>query len=87
VTPDRSLQLRDALAAGDLPRAEALVDRLRPFERLRARSADANNVAVVKAGLDAIGLAGGGLRPPLSALGPSDLAELMDILREMEVLP
>jgi 4-hydroxy-tetrahydrodipicolinate synthase len=87
VAPDRSLAIRDAIATDDLDRAEALVERLRPFERLRARHADANNVAVVKAALDAIGLTGGGLRPPLSALDAGDRDELMDILREMEVLP
>ena len=86
VAPERSLEILDALRAGDPSRAEALVDRVRPFEALRARHADANNVAVVKAALDLVGLAGGGLRPPLSELDPSDRAELVEVLRTMELL-
>jgi 4-hydroxy-tetrahydrodipicolinate synthase len=86
VAPERSLELLDALVANDLPRAEALAQRVRPIEELRAGRGDANNVAVIKAAMDLIGLAGGGLRPPLSALEGDDHAVLVGILRAMEVL-
>ena len=37
--------------------------------------------------MDLVGLAGGGLRPPLSALEPGDHAELIRILDELELPP
>lgn len=86
VAPERSLEVLAALKAGDLARAESLVDRLRPIEELRAGRGDANNVAVIKAAMDLVGLAGGGLRPPLSALEPGDHAELVRILNALELL-
>jgi 4-hydroxy-tetrahydrodipicolinate synthase len=86
LAPERSLEVLAALKAGDLAQAEALVDRLRPIEALRARRGDANNVAVIKAAMDLVGLAGGGLRPPLSALEPADHAELIRILDQLELL-
>jgi 4-hydroxy-tetrahydrodipicolinate synthase len=87
LAPERSLEVLAALKAGDLAQADALVDRLRPIEALRARGGDANNVAVIKAAMDLVGLAGGGLRPPLSALEPSDQAELIRILEELGLTP
>jgi 4-hydroxy-tetrahydrodipicolinate synthase len=86
LAPERSLEVLAALKADDLAQAEALVDRLRPIEALRARRGDANNVAVIKAAMDLVGLAGGGLRPPLSALEPDDHAELIQILDQLELL-
>jgi 4-hydroxy-tetrahydrodipicolinate synthase len=86
LAPERSLEVLAALKADDVPRAEALVDRLRPIEALRAANGDANNVAVIKAAMDLIGLTGGPLRPPLSGLEPDDHAELIRILKELELL-
>jgi 4-hydroxy-tetrahydrodipicolinate synthase len=80
VAPERSLEVLAALKAGDLSQAALLVDRLRPIEALRAGRGDANNIAVIKAAMDLVGLAGGGLRPPLSALEPGDQAELVRIV-------
>jgi 4-hydroxy-tetrahydrodipicolinate synthase len=87
VAPERSLEVLAALQAGDLARAEALVDRLRPIERLRADDGDANNVAAIKAAMDLVGLVGGGLRPPLSELATDDRAELVRTLERMGLLP
>jgi len=86
LAPERSLEVLAALKAGDLAQAEAVVDRLRPIEALRARRGDANNVAVIKAAMDLVGLAGGGLRPPLSTLEPADHAVLIGILDQLELL-
>lgn len=85
VVPERSLDVLAALKADDVAAAEALVDRLRPMEQLRAGHGDANNVAAIKAAMDLIGLAGGGLRPPLSELDPRDHAELVRILQDLEL--
>lgn len=87
LAPERSLEVLAALKAGDLAQADALVDRLRPIEALRARRGDANNVAVIKAAMDLVGLAGGGLRPPLSGLEPSDHTDLIRILEELGLTP
>jgi 4-hydroxy-tetrahydrodipicolinate synthase len=87
VAPRRSLDLLAALQSGDLAEAERLVDGLRAFETLRAARDDGANVAIIKAALDRIGLAGGGLRPPLSGLEPGEHERLVRTLREMEVVP
>ncbi len=82
VAPALSLGLQAALRAGDRAEALRLWHQALPFEQLRARHGDANNVAVVKAALDLVGLAGGPPRPPLSALSGEDTAELERILAE-----
>jgi len=61
VAPERSLAILHALKAGDTSRVEGLVDGLRPIEEFRAARGDANNVAAIKAAMDLVGLAGGGL--------------------------
>jgi 4-hydroxy-tetrahydrodipicolinate synthase len=85
VAPRLSLELHAALQAGDEDAALAIVERLRPFEALRASRADAANVAAVKAALDLVGLAGGPSRPPLGGLESDEQARLVQILRDMEV--
>lgn len=87
VVPQRSLEVLAALQGNDMARAASLVDRLRPIEALRAARGDANNVAVIKAAMDIVGLIGGRLRPPLSELEPADHAELTRILQESELHP
>ncbi|MFL5754898.1 MAG: dihydrodipicolinate synthase family protein, partial [Chloroflexota bacterium] len=86
VLPERSLAVFDALRAGDVARASALVDELRPIEDLRAAHDGANNVAAIKAAMDRVGLVGGDLRPPLSSLDADDATRLAEVLRAMEVL-
>ncbi|MFB6073428.1 MAG: dihydrodipicolinate synthase family protein [Haloarculaceae archaeon] len=84
VLPDATLALRDALADGEWARARRIRDLLRPLEDLRAESgpdgdlAAANNVPVVKEGLDYVGAAGGPVRPPLVGLAPADRERLED---------
>ncbi len=66
--PRISHALQDALVAGDASGAARLRDRCAPFENLRARHDGAFNVAAVKTAMDAVGLAGGSVRPPLRDL-------------------
>jgi 4-hydroxy-tetrahydrodipicolinate synthase len=86
VAPQRALALRDSLRAGDTDLTGRIWRELVPFEELRDRHDRANDVAVVKAALDRIGLAGGPVRPPLSSLSPEDAAELDTILTSWGLL-
>jgi 4-hydroxy-tetrahydrodipicolinate synthase len=85
--PELSLGVFDDLKAGRLEAAGQSVERVRPIENLRAARDGANNVAVIKAAMDLLGLAGGKLRPPLSALGGGDRANLERILHDAGLLP
>ena len=78
--PQHSLALLDALRDGDTGRASEIAAALKPIEDLRARHSDANNVAVIKAALDVLGLAGGRSRPPLGDLRAEDRLELEVIM-------
>ncbi len=80
MAPARSLELLDALRTGASGTVLRLWHELLRFEQLRERHARANDVAVVKAALDRIGLSGGAVRPPLSPLSNEDAAELDEIL-------
>ncbi len=64
VWPERSVAIRDALRAGDYPKAGALIQGMRVFEDIRAEEMGGTNVAGVKAALALQGLECGGVRPP-----------------------
>ncbi|MFE3182954.1 dihydrodipicolinate synthase family protein [Streptomyces violascens] len=64
VVPALSLELLADLRAGDWPAAMKLWERIRPFEELRAAQQSADNVAVVKEALAALGLCRRDIRPP-----------------------
>jgi 4-hydroxy-tetrahydrodipicolinate synthase len=81
--PRVSLELYGALAQGAASRVEELRRACVPFEELRARHGDAFNVPAVKRAMDAMGLAGGAVRPPLRDLdepGRDDAARLANQL-------
>jgi 4-hydroxy-tetrahydrodipicolinate synthase len=73
--PRIALGLHAALAEGDWKQALELRAACVPIEEIRARRGDAYNVGAVKVGLDAVGLTGGGVRPPLAVLDPESAAE------------
>ncbi len=80
--PDVTLSLFEALEAAEWERAREMQHRLRPFEDLREepgqnnRVAAANNVPVVKYGMDLAGYEGGPVRPPLAPLSEQDSARV-----------
>jgi len=80
VAPRLSRAMLESLRSGDYARAMELWRLVEPFERLRARHGNGNNVPVVKEALAVLGLAGGSVRPPLSALSEDDRAELERLL-------
>lgn len=64
VWPERSVAIHAALAAGDYPKANRLIDGMRVFEDIRAEEQNGTNVTAVKAALMAIGQDCGPTRPP-----------------------
>jgi 4-hydroxy-tetrahydrodipicolinate synthase len=84
VAPRLSRAMLEALRAADYARAMELWRLVEPFERLRARHGNGNNVPVVKEAMAALGLMRGSVRPPLSALSSEDRAELERLLPSFE---
>jgi 4-hydroxy-2-oxoglutarate aldolase len=80
--PSLSLDVRDALGAGDRARAAEAQDRLVPLAR---EIVAALGVAGVKAALDSIGLPGGPVRPPLLPLSAAERATVTALLRAAEL--
>jgi 4-hydroxy-tetrahydrodipicolinate synthase len=83
--PNLSLALSGALGTGDYKTAMQLRDRAFPFEEIRARENDANNVAAVKHAMDTRGLAGGRVRPPLRDLDESTKADVDSAIKLLDI--
>lgn len=64
VWPEQSVAIHAALAAGDYPKANALIATMSAFEELRAEEGNGTNVSVVKAALRLMGNDCGHVRPP-----------------------
>ncbi|WP_193140811.1 dihydrodipicolinate synthase family protein [Meridianimarinicoccus sp. MJW13] len=64
VWPERSVAIHAALATGDYPQANRLIEDMRAFEDIRAEELNGTNVTGVKAALLAQGLDCGPTRPP-----------------------
>nr|WP_318272619.1 dihydrodipicolinate synthase family protein [Paracoccus saliphilus] len=81
VWPEHSVAIHAALEAGDYPGANALIDRMRVFEDIRAQEMNGTNVTGVKAALIAQGLDCGPTRAPsawpLTAAQQTDLDRFM----------
>jgi 4-hydroxy-tetrahydrodipicolinate synthase len=80
VTTDLSLAMQDALQAGDLPRGMEIWHTVRPFEEMRARRNNGNNVSAVKEAMAQLGLCARTVRPPISELPASEQQEVTEIL-------
>ncbi|MBR0671345.1 dihydrodipicolinate synthase family protein [Neoroseomonas soli] len=81
LAPERSVAILAALRAGNMPRANALIAEMAPFEALRAEEQNGANVSVVKAALALAGDDVGHARPPASwPLAPESLARLRDLV-------
>ncbi|MFW2542537.1 dihydrodipicolinate synthase family protein [Primorskyibacter sp. 2E107] len=64
IWPERSVAIRDALAAGDYTEANRLIAGMRVFEDIRAEEMGGTNVTGVKAALALQGMDCGAVRPP-----------------------
>ena len=80
VSPSLSLSLLGALQNGDAGGAMDTWELIRPFEDLRAASASADNVSVVKEALAQLGLCRADVRPPSRPLPPEIKDEIRAIL-------
>ncbi len=84
--PGLALEMMAALRSGDHPKAMRVRARALPFEELRARHEDANNVPAVKAAMECLGLSAGPPRPPLMQLSEEDHATMRRILADWELV-
>jgi 4-hydroxy-tetrahydrodipicolinate synthase len=80
LTTDYSLGMLVTLEAGDYAQAMSLWNTVRPFEELRARHHNGNNVSVVKEAMAQMGLCPATVRPPISELTHGEKAEVRQIL-------
>jgi 4-hydroxy-tetrahydrodipicolinate synthase len=79
VAPAVSLNMIEALRAGDYPGAMKVWEQIRRFEELRAANGSANNVTVVKEALASLGLCRREVRPPSRQLPADQRAEVAAI--------
>jgi 4-hydroxy-tetrahydrodipicolinate synthase len=79
VAPSVSLNMIEALRAGDYPAAMKVWEQIRRFEELRAANGSANNVTVVKEALASLGLCRRDVRPPSRALPEDERTEVAAI--------
>ncbi|CAL9570900.1 dihydrodipicolinate synthase family protein [Streptomyces sp. enrichment culture] len=79
VAPSVSLNMIEALRAGDHAAAMKVWEQIRRFEEMRAADGSANNVTVVKEALASLGLCRREVRPPSKPLPESERAEVAAI--------
>lgn len=75
-----SLDLLEALEAGDRAEATEAWDRIAPLERMRARDNGAFNVAVVKEAMRQVGRRGGPVRLPSTPVSEADRDAIARVL-------
>jgi 4-hydroxy-tetrahydrodipicolinate synthase len=81
----RSLELLACLQASDYASAMKRWAELKPFEDLRARYANGNNVSVIKEAMAQLGLGTRTVRPPISEISLPERAEVASILAAWEI--
>jgi 4-hydroxy-tetrahydrodipicolinate synthase len=83
LTTDFSLGMLATLEAGDYAQAMSIWNSVRPFEELRARHHNGNNVSVVKEAMAQMGLCQATVRPPISELTHHEKEEVTHILVQL----
>ncbi|KMK74718.1 dihydrodipicolinate synthase family protein [Alkalihalobacillus pseudalcaliphilus] len=87
VFPQKSLELMEALQEQNQEQIWSLWKDIIPFEDLRAKYNNGNNVVVIKEAMEYIGLQGGVTREPVSKLNDRDRQELELLLHEWGLSP
>ncbi|MEY8752265.1 dihydrodipicolinate synthase family protein [Alkalicoccobacillus gibsonii] len=80
ILPSKSFELLEALRANNWEAAWDVWEHVLPFEDLRAKYNNGNNVVVIKEAMKAVGLTAGKTREPVAALNESDHAEVEALL-------
>lgn len=80
LAPEKSLTMFEGLKRRDRDLVRDVWNEVAPLERLRSRHHNGNNVTVIKAGMNLMGLPGGRVREPISQLDGEDERELASIL-------
>ncbi len=83
--PTLSVDLLRCLNTGDLASARRVWALAAPFEALRARRSNANNVSVIKEALAQLDICDRRVRPPISELPDAERAEVSAILSTWEL--
>ncbi|HZH60667.1 MAG TPA: dihydrodipicolinate synthase family protein [Metabacillus sp.] len=81
IYPEKSFQLLEALKENNINRIWDIWGELVPFEELRAKNNDGNNVIVIKEALRQIGFPAGVTRPPVAQLDEADKLLVSKILK------
>jgi 4-hydroxy-tetrahydrodipicolinate synthase len=84
--PQKSFEMLTALQQGDQETAWQAWEDTLPFENLRAKYNNGNNVVVVKQAMNQLGLTAGVTREPVDPLDDHDRAEVTKILRSWGLL-
>lgn len=85
VTTALSLEMQTSLETGNMARAMEIWHTVRPFEEIRARRNNGNNVSAVKEAMAQLGLCNATVRPPISQLPESEKGEVAEILTGLGV--
>lgn len=85
VTTTLSLEMQESLVMGNYDNAMQLWQQVKPFEDLRARRNNANNVSAVKEAMAQLGLCERTVRPPISELSEKERGEVSQILVQLGV--
>jgi len=83
--PKITAQMYDALEHGDYTKAMEIQRLISPLEYLREGRGAANNVPVVKAALDHVGLVGGGCRPPIHQLTDGEREAIAAAIKDWDL--
>src|SRR5699024_504644 len=86
IAPEKSNEMLDALRREDKEATFKLWHEIKPFEDLRAKYSDGNNVAVVKAAINLTSESVGNVRPPVNPLNSKDESILIETLKSWEYL-
>nr|WP_106779302.1 dihydrodipicolinate synthase family protein [Lysinibacillus timonensis] len=79
--PEKSFELLTALRENNLEVVWKAWSEILPFENLRAKNNNGNNVVVIKEAMELLGLTAGITREPVAPLEENDKKELIDILK------
>jgi len=85
--PTISRSMYDALEQSDFDEAMRIQHLISPFEFLREGRGKVNNVPIVKAVMDHIGLVGGACRPPIHPLSDEERDAAIDAISDWGLVP